>query len=162
MKTLFCVSFLLFIIFHICLCNKALTTKEVPLYIRQSWIKVSEPIRAACICETGVDPNLAFKSIMNTEIANNQCLMCHYKCLAIKLNLMEATTGEFVEKEVLRQSEGVTPEIFAKCNGQVKNEVDLCKKCFDFYLCIIHSVQVPKSNIPYSKIDEFPMINKMY
>ncbi|KAF5279786.1 hypothetical protein FQR65_LT03317 [Abscondita terminalis] len=143
MKLLFSLC-TIFLFVHVCLCNKPSTTKEVPLYIRQSWIKVNNPIRSACICESGVNPTMAFRSMMNTEITSDPCLKCYYKCLQIKLNLMEATTGEFVEKEYLRQLEGVTPEIFSKCNAQTKNEVDLCKKCFDMYLCIVHAVQVPK------------------
>ncbi|KAF5279787.1 hypothetical protein FQR65_LT03318 [Abscondita terminalis] len=151
MKLLFCASFFLVSIVHICLCNKPLTTKEVPLYMRQSWIRVTEPMRAECICKTGVNPTLAFKSIMNTEIANDPCFKCYCQCLHVKLNLMEATTGNFVEKEWLRQVEGVTQQIFAKCNSETKDEVDLCKKSFDMYLCIIHNVEVPKSDPPYSK-----------
>ncbi|KAF5279788.1 hypothetical protein FQR65_LT03319 [Abscondita terminalis] len=153
MKSFFCSSLLLIISVNICLCDKPLTTKEVPLYIRQSWVKLTEPMRAECICKTGVNPTLAYKTFMDTEFADNPCLKCYYNCIQIKLNLIEATTGNFIEKEWIRQVEGVTPEIFAKCNAQTKDEVDLCQKSFDISLCIIYAVQVPKSLPPYSNKD---------
>ncbi|KAK4877447.1 hypothetical protein RN001_009953 [Aquatica leii] len=151
MNTLISTAYLLLFVLSSSYCDYPLTTKEVPLYIRQSWINVTEPHRTPCICETKVKPTSAYKSMMFTEIPNDPCLKCYYKCLSIKLNLMEATTGNFVEKEFLRQIEGVTPEIFKRCNEKLKCEVDLCKKCFGMYLCIVHSVLVPKSHPPIDK-----------
>ncbi|KAK4877451.1 hypothetical protein RN001_009957 [Aquatica leii] len=142
-------------------CNKhALTTKEVPLYIRQSWIKASEPYRSPCICESGVNPTAAFKSIMNTEVTNNPCLKCYYKCLFVKMNLMEQTTGALIEKEFVRQVEGCTSEVFKKCNEKTKNEIDLCKKSFDTYLCIVHILSKPKSSHYPIKVTTPPSTKK--
>ncbi|KAF5279798.1 hypothetical protein FQR65_LT03329 [Abscondita terminalis] len=121
-----------------------LTVKKVPLYIRQSWLALFEPLFSKCICESKVDPTLAFRSIINTEVSSSPCLKCFFKCLYIKLNIMDATTGEFQEEEMLRQIEGMTTGIFKKCNGQTKHEVDLCKKSFDMYMCVVHSHSKPR------------------
>ncbi|KAK4877452.1 hypothetical protein RN001_009958 [Aquatica leii] len=126
--------------------NSKSTLKEVPLYMRQSWLKVTDPIRTACICESGVNPTIALKSVLNTEVPNNPCLKCFFKCLAIKLNFMEATTGDFLKYELLRQVEGMTTEIFDKCNDKIKSEEDLCKKAFNMYMCLVHYVSEPKKH----------------
>ncbi|KAF5279794.1 hypothetical protein FQR65_LT03325 [Abscondita terminalis] len=125
------------------------TTTEVPLYMRQSWFKMSDSILSACICESGANPTKVFKSIMNTEVASDPCLKCCYKCFATKLNFVDASTGEFHEKEMLRQIEGLTPEIFKKCNDEVKDEIDICEKVFGMYMCHVHSVSKPKSLLKY-------------
>ncbi|KAK4877448.1 hypothetical protein RN001_009954 [Aquatica leii] len=149
LKLTVCLSFLFVANAKLFLCNiDPLTTKEVLLYIRQSWVKLSDPIRTAFISESGVNPTMAFKSMMNTEISNNPSLKCYYKCIGVKLNLMEATTGIFIENEFLRQVEGVTPKVFKKCNDKTKDIVDLRNKCFEMTLCIVHSVLVPKSHAP--------------
>ncbi|KAF5279792.1 hypothetical protein FQR65_LT03323 [Abscondita terminalis] len=147
------------IITSLCLCyfftdavfsqNPVLTTKEVPLYIRQSWVKTTDPIFNECLSESGVDPSEGYKSLKYVEVVNNPSLMCFYKCIAVKLNMIEATTGEFIKKEVLRQMEGATEEIFEKCNALTKNEVDLCKKCFDGYMCAVHHLLKPKLPYPH-------------
>ncbi|KAF5279785.1 hypothetical protein FQR65_LT03316 [Abscondita terminalis] len=121
------------------------TTKEVPLYIRQSWIKRTDSIRTACICESNAKPSDAYKLLMLTQVTNDPCLKCFIKCLKIKLNLMDATTGNLIEKEFIRQIEGVTPEIFKKCNEKVREEIDLCEKSFGMFLCVVHVLAVPKT-----------------
>ncbi|KAF5279793.1 hypothetical protein FQR65_LT03324 [Abscondita terminalis] len=146
MKYSVCASILLICTVDLTLSNTPqLTAKEVPLYIRQSWVKMIDPILALCISESRGNPTNVFKSLMNTEVVNDSGLKCFYKCVALKLNFMEATTGEFQEKEMLRQIEGLTPEMYKKCNNQVKDEVDLCKKSFDMYMCQVHSLLKPKS-----------------
>ncbi|KAF5279791.1 hypothetical protein FQR65_LT03322 [Abscondita terminalis] len=132
---------LLLITVEIVLSNEPmLTVKKVPLHIRQSWLALFDPLLYKCICETGVNPTLAFKSIINTEVSSNACLKCFFKCLQIKLNIIDAITGEFQEKEMLRQVEGLTPDIFKKCKERTNDVVDLCKKAFDMYMCVVHSL----------------------
>ncbi|KAF5279797.1 hypothetical protein FQR65_LT03328 [Abscondita terminalis] len=121
-----------------------LTVKKVPLYIRQSWLALFEPHLSECICESKVNPILAFKSIINTEVSSNPCLKCFYKCLYFKLNIMDATNGEFIENEMYRQIDGLTTDIFKKCDIETKNEADLCKKSFDMYMCVVHALSKPE------------------
>ncbi|KAF5277084.1 hypothetical protein FQA39_LY06322 [Lamprigera yunnana] len=116
---------------------------EVPLYVRESWVKLTQPILNACICESGADPTQAYRSLMFTELSNKPCLKRFYNCLQIKLNLIDASTGQFIEKEMLRQVEGATPAIYKKCEEVTKHEVDLYEKSFNLYMCLIHEIQKP-------------------
>ncbi|KAF5277083.1 hypothetical protein FQA39_LY06321 [Lamprigera yunnana] len=128
-------------------CHEESTRQEVSLYMRQSWVKMCAPYSNFCICESGVNPAVAYKSLMLTEVPSDPCLKCYYHCLLVKLNLIEATTGLLVEEEFLRQMEGVTPEIFKKCEKLTRYEVDLCKKSFDTYLCVVHATQKPTTPV---------------
>ncbi|KAF5277081.1 hypothetical protein FQA39_LY06319 [Lamprigera yunnana] len=119
------------------------TILNVPLRMRESWIQLAVPVFNLCICDSGVNPTVAYKSIMFTEVPNDPCLKCFYRCLAVKLKIMDAITGEFMEEQILRQVQGITPALFKKCNDKVKDEVDLCKKAFEGYMCIIHAAEQP-------------------
>ncbi|KAF5277080.1 hypothetical protein FQA39_LY06318 [Lamprigera yunnana] len=141
-------------------CNSLLTVKLVPLHIRQSWLKTTLPILTFCISETRVDPTFAYKSIMQTEVPNDPHLKCFYRCLHTNLNLIEATTGEFIKEEFLRQIEGCTDQIFTECKKQTKDEPDLCKKSFDMYMCLVHALEEPVLIVPAQETDVPQQVSK--
>ncbi|KAF5277082.1 hypothetical protein FQA39_LY06320 [Lamprigera yunnana] len=127
------------------LCSKTpeITKVKVPLYIRQSWLKATSHIFTTCICSSGVNSTTAYNAIMFSDLIEDAYLKCFINCLNVNLNLMECTTGDFIEEEHYRLLEGCTPHIFKKCERRTRNFVDLCEKSFHMLMCIIESLGEP-------------------
>ncbi|XP_031346246.1 uncharacterized protein LOC116173101 [Photinus pyralis] len=114
----------------------------VPIYLREAWYAMISPYISECVCETRVDPSFVRRTFLETEFPDDSCLKCFMKCVGFLLNVMNAATGEWNEKELVRQVAGVTPEIASTCNNQTAGLVDVCEKTFNFYQCLVYSVMV--------------------
>ncbi|KAB0797002.1 hypothetical protein PPYR_11063 [Photinus pyralis] len=96
----------------------------VPIYLREAWYAMISPYISECVCETRVDPSFVRRTFLETEFPD------------------DSSTGEWNEKELVRQVAGVTPEIASTCNNQTAGLVDVCEKTFNFYQCLVYSVMV--------------------
>ncbi|KAF5279790.1 hypothetical protein FQR65_LT03321 [Abscondita terminalis] len=139
MYTTVCVLLSLFVSVELAANDKIyIFPKTLPQDIIDSWLELYNPIFTQCVAESGVNAHVAYVSIQKIEIANDPRLKCFFKCLFVNLNILEEYSGNFNADEMSRQINGFDDTVFSKCNEEVKNETDLCKKSLDMYLCHIY------------------------
>ncbi|KAB0797003.1 hypothetical protein PPYR_11064 [Photinus pyralis] len=114
----------------------------VPMNLRKSWVKLAAPHYTYCLCKSDVKEDYASRVFLYTEFPNDRRLKRYLECISMKLNLMEAATGAWNEKEFIRQVGGVTAKIIAMCNEDGKGEVDLPQKAYNMFLCIAVTLAV--------------------
>ncbi|KAK4883846.1 hypothetical protein RN001_000117 [Aquatica leii] len=115
---------------------------EVPFEFRKGWEGVAETFRSECICEMGVSSALAIDFFLRGEYSVDLCIYCYIKCIHLKMNLMSASTSEFIEYEFVRQIAGTTPSMISKCNNGTVGVKDPCLKSYYMYACIVTSLLV--------------------
>ncbi|KAF5307516.1 hypothetical protein FQR65_LT06871 [Abscondita terminalis] len=133
----------LHIIHFISFATSTMALSEVPLKYRVSWEAIVNPYRSECICEIGLDPALARDFFLRGEYSTTPCVYCYIKCLALKLDLLDAA-GKVNEANVVRLIAGTTPLIVAKCNNQTRLEKDICLLSYNMYQCVLTALLIPK------------------
>ncbi|XP_031347979.1 uncharacterized protein LOC116174226 [Photinus pyralis] len=109
----------------------------VPQSTRVQWVETFTPLFSKCVAYSKVDSILAYKSVSETLYSNNDNLKVYFKCVFEGLNMIDAGTGNFLEKELCRQLKGVTPEIAKKCVELYKHDRDIADRAFNLYRCIV-------------------------
>ncbi|KAF5307518.1 hypothetical protein FQR65_LT06873 [Abscondita terminalis] len=111
-------------------------------FYKQSWYELAAPFFTECACITDVPLDLAYRLFFNTELPDNSCLKCFIKCIAEKTFLIDLRTGEWIEQEMVRQIEGITPDRASNCYNITHQEIDPCQKAYKIVYCIVMSVAV--------------------
>ncbi|KAK4883841.1 hypothetical protein RN001_000112 [Aquatica leii] len=112
------------------------TGKDVPSFIKLKWDNTTFPFQEECVCDSEVDPKLAYRAFIHSEYPDEACFRCYLLCLFLNLRMIDSQTGFWKEDVVLNKIYGTTPEIVSWCSYVSNNNTDLCDKAFQLHLCI--------------------------
>ncbi|KAF5307519.1 hypothetical protein FQR65_LT06874 [Abscondita terminalis] len=123
--------------------HNVLSKLVVPDNIKKSWFDLSEPHFTECACITGVSLTRANRFFTKSELPDDPRLKCFFKCLVIKLSILNEATNEWDETEIINKVAGVTPFIYSNCNNSTDKIKDLYERVFQMTMCLVLQISVP-------------------
>ncbi|KAK5642785.1 hypothetical protein RI129_008952 [Pyrocoelia pectoralis] len=103
---------------------------------------LTEPFKEECIKETGVDITYANRVFLYSEYPEDEPLKCYIKCISMRMNILNGSSGKWEKSEVIQQVSGITSESYQNCNDETEAESNLCQNSFDMSKCFVRQVSV--------------------
>lgn len=92
-----------------------------------------------CQKQAPVAPHILYKAFKYCDFTNDPCLKCHLKCYGFRLQILREN-GEINLSNLRKNLGGFTEKQATSCANKVRHLVDLCKKMFALFVCLVDTV----------------------